>query len=197
MLVKGDKIVLKEKMGVFENIGEVCEVIDATESGVVTFKFGNGMHMGCMSMGEFEKYFNKYEEQKQKNTVTAEDIDRIINESELRYDTQFGKCTIVICKLPNGFVITESSSNEEIGVNACLKRIRDKVWELESYKLQCELYEKNKADMDTNAEERICPSGGCDVCRKFECDRISDDIYSNCSSCAVCKDHGGCCKGCD
>ena len=56
-MIKGDKIRLITKMGVFDNIGEVCEVTDIQDGGVICFKFGNGRHLGCMSYDEFEKYF--------------------------------------------------------------------------------------------------------------------------------------------
>lgn len=56
MITKGNEIRLIKPMGVFDNIGEVCEVIDVSEDGVISFKFG-GCHLGCMSYNEFEKYF--------------------------------------------------------------------------------------------------------------------------------------------
>lgn len=57
-MIKGDKIKLIRKMGVFDNIGEICEVADVTDDGVICFRFGeNGVHLGCMSYNEFEKYF--------------------------------------------------------------------------------------------------------------------------------------------
>lgn len=59
-MIKGDKIKLVHKMGVFDNIGEICEVIDIQEGGVIYFKFG-GCHLGCMSYNEYEKYFEKVE----------------------------------------------------------------------------------------------------------------------------------------
>ena len=56
---------------------------------------------------------------------------------------------IVVCKLANGFVITESSGavdpanySEEIGKEVCMERIINKLWELEGYKLSCELYQR-------------------------------------------------------
>ena len=55
MITKGSKIQLVKPMGVFDNIGEVCEVVNVTEDGVISFKFGNGMHLGCMSYGELER----------------------------------------------------------------------------------------------------------------------------------------------
>lgn len=59
-MIKGDKIKLIHKMGVFDNIGEICEVTDIQEGGVICFKFG-GCHLGCMSYDEYEKYFEKVE----------------------------------------------------------------------------------------------------------------------------------------
>lgn len=61
-MIVGDKIKLVKKMGVFDNIGEVCEVTDIQEGGVICFKFGGGQHLGCMSYDEYEKYFENVEE---------------------------------------------------------------------------------------------------------------------------------------
>lgn len=58
-MIKGDKIKLVKKMGMFDNIGEICEVINVDENGVISFRFGkNGMHLGCMSYNEFENILN-------------------------------------------------------------------------------------------------------------------------------------------
>lgn len=59
-MIKGDRIKLVKKMGVFDNIGEICEVTDIQEGGVICFKFG-GCHLGCMSYDEYGKYFEKVE----------------------------------------------------------------------------------------------------------------------------------------
>ena len=59
-MIKGDRIKLVKKMGVFDNIGEICEVTDIQEGGVICFKFG-GCNLGCMSYDEYEKYFEKVE----------------------------------------------------------------------------------------------------------------------------------------
>lgn len=81
-----------------------------------------------------------------KNTVTQEQIDNLINEAEIEVITVFEKCTLVTVKLKNGFVLTESSAcvdkinyDMEIGKEICIERIKNKLWELEGYKLQCEL----------------------------------------------------------
>jgi hypothetical protein len=84
-----------------------------------------------------------------KNTVTQEQIDRLINKAEIYVDTVFDKCTVVTCKLENGFVISESTGavskenyDEGIGKEICLNRIKDTLWFLEGYKLACELMER-------------------------------------------------------
>lgn len=55
-MIKGDRIKLVKSMGMFTDIGEICEVVDVSEGGVISFRFG-GYHLGCMSYDEFEKYF--------------------------------------------------------------------------------------------------------------------------------------------
>lgn len=71
-MIKGDRIRLKAKMGVFDNIGEVCEVTDISDGGVIYFKFGNGRHLGCMSFDEYEKYFELVEEEKRTSKKSLE-----------------------------------------------------------------------------------------------------------------------------
>ena len=177
MLAKGDKIVLTHEMGMFTNIGEICEVIDVNETGIISFKFGNGMHLGCMSADEFEKYFTKYEEPKPIHTVDVDWVDKIIEESHINISTVFDKCTVVACKLPSGFVIVESSAcvdpknyDKDIGVDICMDRIRDRIFEMEAYKQQDELWDK----------------------KDFCCDTIED-----CADCKICGNNGGYCYECD
>lgn len=146
MLVKGDKIKLVKPIGeLFTNVGEIYEVIDVDKYGIISFKL-NDVYVSYMYIDTFYKYFEKYEEQ---TTVTQEQVDNIISESEIKAFTAFDKCTIVMAKLPNGFVLVEHSAcvdpknyDAEMGYNICLKRISDKIWELEGYKLQCELANK-------------------------------------------------------
>ncbi len=82
------------------------------------------------------------------NTVTEKDIKCLMNSSKKEIITVGNKTTIVVVTLPNGFVITESSScvdpsnyNEELGASICLERIENKLWELEGYRLQSKIYE--------------------------------------------------------
>lgn len=56
-MIKGDKIKLVKPMGAFTNVGEICEVVNVQNGGVISFKFGGGKHLGCMSYDEFERYF--------------------------------------------------------------------------------------------------------------------------------------------
>lgn len=75
--------------------------------------------------------------------LTQGDITRIMEDSEfLVHHEVFSKVTILSCKLPNGFVITVSSGavdpqnyDPTIGEEVCMKRIEDKIWELEGYLL--------------------------------------------------------------
>lgn len=138
--------------------------------------------------------------QEQKNKVTSDMVAEVMDESEIIVDTLFDKCTMVACKLPNGFVIVETSVcvdpdeyDEEIGVEACMEKIFDKVWELEGYKLQDELAEDDKySDCDCDGGCEYCPHlENCiddedaryddeyeDICSMIdELDDILDDIY--------------------
>lgn len=85
-----------------------------------------------------------------KNTVTQDDIIQLLSEAEAAVSTVHGKCTIVSVKLKSGFVLTESSAcvdpanyNEELGFNECMRRIEDRLWELEGYARQKKLAEED------------------------------------------------------
>ena len=43
-MIKGDKIRLVKPMGVFTKIGEICEVTDVMNDGVICFRF-DGVHL--------------------------------------------------------------------------------------------------------------------------------------------------------
>lgn len=81
-----------------------------------------------------------------KNTVTQEQIDSLIEESQIQTITMGTKTTVVMVVLKNGFTLVESSScvdkdnyNQELGKEICIDRIKNKLWELEGYKLQSDL----------------------------------------------------------
>lgn len=81
MITKGNGIRLIKPMGVFDNIGEICEVTDVSDDGVISFKFG-GCHLGCMSYNEFEKYFELVEKEipEEKN---YKDTDSMVENKEV------------------------------------------------------------------------------------------------------------------
>lgn len=172
MLEKGMKIVLKKSMGNFNKVGEICTVEEIV-SDYVLFTFGkNNGEAGVVNVKLLDTYFDVYEEEKIiASTVTKELIAEIIAGSEITVNTVFDKCTIVTAKLPNGFVITESSAcvspenyDEEMGAEICMNKIIDKVWELEGYRLQCDLYELGYISED----KCDCPHDtgclGCGLC---------------------------------
>lgn len=80
--------------------------------------------------------------------VTPQQIQEIMDACTVESARLGDKTTVVSATLPNGFVIVESSScvdpvnyDHEIGVEICLKRIEDKIWELEGYLLQPKMSE--------------------------------------------------------
>ena len=113
-----------------------------------------------------------------KNTVTQSVIDELMESCDIAVTTAFDKCTIVACKLPNGFVIVESSScvdpanyDEDMGVDICIKNIEKKLWELEGYLLQNKLY-MDGITFDDDDDDLEC-DGDCENCDMF--DRDDDD----------------------
>ena len=109
MLVKGDLIKVEQPVSGVLKIGEICEVIDVDDNGAISFKFGNGVHKGCMSYNEFEEHFSKVEKT---NPVSVDTtiIKALMDNAEIEVSTVFDKCTIVAARFKNGFVITESSA---------------------------------------------------------------------------------------
>jgi hypothetical protein len=80
--------------------------------------------------------------------VTTDQILDIIGNSTIEVTKWGDKTTIVKAKLPNGFIIVESSScvdpenfDEQIGYEICYNRIVNKIWELEGYALQKRVYD--------------------------------------------------------
>lgn len=115
-----------------------------------------------------------------KNTVTQSVIDELMESCDIAVTTAFDKCTIVACKLPNGFVIVESSScvdpanyDEDMGVDICMKNIEKKLWELEGYLLQNKLYMDGITFDDDNDDDLEC-DGDCENCDLFDRDDDND-----------------------
>lgn len=114
-----------------------------------------------------------------KNTVTQSVIDELMESCDIAVTTAFDKCTIVACKLPNGFVIVESSScvdpanyDEDMGVDICMKNIEKKLWELEGYLLQNKMY-MDGITFDDDDDDLEC-DGDCENCDLFNRDDDDD-----------------------
>lgn len=194
MLNNGDKIISIRDNGSVIKSGDVFYVTEITDDGVVFYKSEDDKQHGCVSENMFDKYFKVEEKPKAeedhikfKNKITGSDVDNIISKSKIMSTTAFDKCTIVACQLPNGFVVVETSScvdpanyDEELGFNACMNRIKDKVWELEGYLLQSNLHMYDMLVNGLHEEEDGCDSddqfcdGDCFNCPEFDDDEHDD-----------------------
>lgn len=81
------------------------------------------------------------------SSITQAQIDAILKESTFEYEKMGEKTTVLLCRLPNGFELVESSAcvdpanySSIQGIEICKKRIAQKLWFLEGYRLQCELH---------------------------------------------------------
>ena len=78
--------------------------------------------------------------------VTEEEIDALVASATFT-DTKLGQKTTVVCMtLPNGFELVESSDcvcarnyDHASGVDSCKRRLVDRLWYLEWYRLQCDI----------------------------------------------------------
>ena len=188
MISKNDKIkVIAPIFGNENIIGQIGTVTNISyDNGLVAYELDNVSSSGIMSLNVFNKYFEKYVEPEETEkvifTVDEEYVEWLIQNSEIEVNTVFDKCTVVSCKLPNGFVIVESSAcvdpdgyDKNMGYEACMNRIVNKVWELEGYRLQQMLWE-NELEID------------CDCCGECCCDEI-DECLDTDLDCDDCEDH--------
>ena len=77
--------------------------------------------------------------------LTEDSIESLIRQSTIETCKMGQKTTVVMLQMPNGFEIVGSSAcadpadyNHELGKTLALNRIRDKIWELEAYRVTCE-----------------------------------------------------------
>ena len=83
-------------------------------------------------------------------TVTEKQVmEKIVNIEVKTVELVGKKHTLVAVRLVNGFTIIETSTavdvnnyNEEVGKKVCMDRILNKIWLLEGYLLQEEMYQK-------------------------------------------------------
>lgn len=102
-------------------------------------------------------------------SISAEMVERFIDHHETV--TMGGKTTVVRAVLKNGFEIVESSScvsaenyDEKLGEEICMKRIRNKIWELLGFLLQTAVGGVNG---ETAAENCCCDKD----CERSCCDK--------------------------
>lgn len=95
------------------------------------------------------------------NTVTQEQIDRLWETAKVEVTTAYDKCTVMTVKLENGFILSASSAcvdpanyDPELGAQICRRKIEDKLWELEGYCLQKQLFEERAAAQKGMTAER-------------------------------------------
>lgn len=191
----GDKMVVTKKVTSFLDKGDIIEIMDVGDNGMISFAFGDGfMHKGVMNMAECEEHFEKVVEKKAPS-ITAERIEKILSCSDIEAYTAFDKCTVVSCKLPNGFVIVEYSAcvspenyDEEMGIDICMNKIENKIWELEGYRLQEELYQNsvmsncNDCSCCCDDEEDI----EIEVETKIEIEEEIEECPCKCTNCDDC-----------
>lgn len=147
----GDKFIAVKKMW-FLDEGTIVTVTNVDDE-IVSFVFDeNNESNGYMDFTTFNEHFKKVENtttEVETPTITKEYIAEIMGNSKIEIHTIFDKCTVVSCRLPNGFVITESfdcvdaeNYDVEHGSEVCFNKIENKIWELESYKLREEWMRK-------------------------------------------------------
>lgn len=80
------------------------------------------------------------------NKVKETKIEEMINNAKYEDAVFHDKIYVLSCKLPNGFVITESSGavdpenfDRDLSRDICVNKIVNRLWELEGYLLQNEL----------------------------------------------------------
>lgn len=194
----GDKLVATKGLTGFFDIGDVIKVT-FVEGDLIYFATEDSPHTtGHLDFNACEKYFEKIFENFEEEIEKFEEIDteesahviidkyieeciaKIMMNSEFETYTAFNKCVIVSCRLPNGFVIVESytytnpeSYDEEAGINICIDKIADKIWDLEAYRLHEELYR------DSMMDECPCDCDDCYNCPYGE-DSCDDEFNGFC-----------------
>lgn len=106
MVKVNDKIILVKAMGMFDNVGEVCNVVEVDDE-YIYFSFGEGMHMGGMTHDELDKYFEIYEAPKMNV-----DINSIMEKCELINTWAFNIAS-TIAELQEELAATQEEEEEE------------------------------------------------------------------------------------
>lgn len=99
--------------------------------------------------------------------VTKEDVLDNMQDIIGKTEVEFGKpVTYVSVRMKNGFTVRESSTcvdpsnyDERIGIQICLGKIEDKIWNLLGYALQDKVYQYNKTKVTQKKESQKNNSG--------------------------------------
>ena len=202
MIKVGDKIIAKENgFGILPkgSVGEVTEVVkngDAVFVKFEGFEFSwfietNLIYDSFVVVPE-ARWDVPAIEDVDTEYVLFDDVSEILNKSDIEMFTAFDSCTVVVCKLPNGFFIVESYAcvnpadyDEEIGVSVCFDKIREQIRKkLEAYELPDYL--------NGNLQ---CGKGDAKFWNPYEeyCDDEYDDFCDgiDCNNCVYLEDCGG------
>ena len=192
----GDKFIAT-KNSWFVKIGDVVEVLNVNDSdGVIRFLFDeDSCSTGYMDRDSFLASFEYLEseeieeetgEEKLQVSVTYDDVAEIMDNCEFESYSVFGRQVVVSCKLPNGYVITESFGgvnsedyDQDVFIDVCFDKIADRIFELETYRVREEMYRAG-----LNAEELMececCCCECCDECCEEEDEETEESSCDNC-----------------
>ena len=213
-LKEGDSVIAKKDFEIFGDIvAHVGEIFEVEEVAYDHINIGTEDVLIDIDYKLFSEYFEEVEEIEEDvdftkavystsahlpNKVTEEMVDKILKDADIAVDTLFDRCTVVTCKLPCGFVITETSAcvdpanyNVDTGINICIDKIVDKVYELEAYRLMNDIHNAKKIDVWLNCEEvdecEDCPY--VNECFEEEEEEINEvDECADCDGKYVCED---------
>ena len=80
------------------------------------------------------------------NTVTVAQVDAVFDRCRFEEVKLGEKTTVVLARLPNGFEMVETSScvdptnyDHALGVTACKRKVKDRIWYLLGFQLQCHI----------------------------------------------------------
>lgn len=146
-----NKFVAIKESWIFDK-GTIVELKGVDDNNIVSFTFNDGKSNGFMDTNTFKEYFKLVENKPSVDEPDYEadwdDVYEIIEESNIEIKTVDDDIVVVRCKLPNGFVIAESyycKNADEIDFiyDTHVEMIADKIFELESYRINDENYRNN------------------------------------------------------
>ena len=85
--------------------------------------------------------------------VSEKRIDNLMEASEYEVHDCFGCCTVVVMRMPNGYVLVESSGcvdpnqyDHDLGVQYCMNALKRRAWQLEGYLRKQQYHESSSSD---------------------------------------------------